>query len=146
MLVDDLLPTARDRLSTIGDDAPLIEAARRLRSGVDILVVCSLAGLMRGVITKTDVVAQIGQCQGSACLTAASTSMAQNVVSCRSGDSLEDLWNRMNERGLKNVPFVDKDFRPLGVLNARDMLQALLKESSWEESMMRDYVMGVGYR
>jgi predicted transcriptional regulator len=146
MLVDELLPAARDRLSTIGDDAPLIEAARRLRSGVDILVVCSPAGLMRGVITKTDVVAQIGQCQGSACRSAASNSMARNVVSCRSGDSLEDLWNRMNERGLKNVPFVDQDFRPLGVLNARDMLQALLKESSWEESMMRDYVMGVGYR
>jgi hypothetical protein len=30
--------------------------------------------------------------------------------------------------------------------SARDMLQALLKESNSEEAMMRDYVMGVGYR
>ena len=72
--------------------------------------------------------------------------MTPDVVLCRSGDVLEDLWDRMKERGLKNAPFVDQDLRPLGVLNARDMLQALLKVSSWEESMMRDYVMGVGYR
>lgn len=146
MLVDDLLPAARERLVSISDDLPLIEAARRLRSGVDILVVCGLAGQLRGVVTKTDIVAQMGQCRGSACLASASSSMTRDVVLCRSGDVLENLWDRMKERGLKNAPFVDQDLRPLGVLNARDMLQALLKESSWEESMMRDYVMGVGYR
>ena len=146
MFVDVLLPAARNRLATIGDDAPLIEAARRLRSGVDILVVCSLAGLLRGVITKTDVVAQIGQCQGSGCLASAADCMTEDVVLCRAGDLLEDLWSRMKERGLKNIPIVDQDGGPLGVLNARDMLQALLDESAWEESMMRDYVMGIGYR
>jgi CBS domain-containing protein len=146
MFVDVLLPAARNRLATIGDDAPLIEAARRLRSGVDILVVRSPAGLLRGVITKTDVVAQIGQCQGSGCLASAADCMTEDVVLCRAGDPLEDLWSRMKERGLKNIPIVDQDGRPLGVLNARDMLQALLDESAWEESMMRDYVMGIGYR
>ena len=146
MFVDVLLPAARNRLATIGDDAPLIEAARRLRSGVDILVVCRPAGLLRGVITKTDVVAQIGQCQGSGCLASAASCMTEDVALCRAGDLLEDLWSRMKERGLKNIPIVDQDGRPLGVLNARDMLQALLDESAWEESMMRDYVMGIGYR
>jgi len=146
MFVERLLPAARERLATITDDAPLIEAARLLRSGTDILVVCSSAGTLLGVITKTDVVAQIGQCQGAACMALASVAMTQDVLLCRSGDLLEDLWDRMKERSLKNVPFVDQDSRPLGVLNARDMLQALLKESVGEEAMMRDYVMGVGYR
>ena len=146
MFVETLLPAARERLVTIADDAPLIQAARLLRSGTDILVVCSSAGLLRGVITKTDVVAQIAQCQGSGCLALTSVAMTQDVMLCRSGDLLEDLWKRMKERSLKNIPFVDQDSRPLGVLNARDLLQSLLNESSWEESMMRDYVMGVGYR
>ncbi|MHA6731593.1 CBS domain-containing protein [Devosia sp. A369] len=146
MFVENLLPAARERLATIADDAPLIEAARLLRSGTDILVVCNSAGMLRGVITKTDVVSQISQCQGSGCLALASVAMTQDVLLCRSGDLLEKLWNRMKERSLKNIPFVDQDSRPLGVLNARDMLQALLKESTTEEAMMRDYVMGVGYR
>lgn len=146
MFVEKLLPAARDRLATIADNAPLIEAAKMLTSGTDILVVCSSAGILRGVITKTDVVGQISQCQGSGCLALASVAMKQDVMVCRSGDLLEDLWKRMNERSLKNIPFVDQYSRPLGVLNARDMLQALLAESTAEEALMRDYVMGVGYR
>lgn len=57
----------------------------------------------------------------------------------------DDVWVRMKERGLKNIPVADQDLRPLGVLNALDILQVLLKESEDEEAMLRDYVMGVGY-
>lgn len=49
-------------------------------------------------------------------------------------------------RKLKNIPYLDDESRPLGVLNARDLLQALLKESTAAEDMMRDYIMGVGCR
>jgi CBS domain-containing protein len=34
----------------------------------------------------------------------------------------------MKERHLKHMPIVDQDVRPLGVLNARDALEALLEE------------------
>ncbi|HEY5380394.1 MAG TPA: CBS domain-containing protein [Pseudolabrys sp.] len=52
----------------------------------------------------------------------------------------------MKERGLKNVPVVDEDSRPIGLLHARDILQVLLNESEDEETLLRDYVMGIGYR
>ncbi|WIJ26952.1 cyclic nucleotide-binding/CBS domain-containing protein [Devosia sp. RR2S18] len=146
MYAESLLPAARQRLITISDDAPLIEAAGKLRSGTDILVVCNSAGVLRGVVSKTDIVGQIAQCQGAGCIALISVAMTQDVLSCRSGDLLEDLWSNMKERGLKNIPFLDGDSRPVGVLNARDLLQALLKESTTEEDMMRHYVMGVGYR
>ena len=51
----------------------------------------------------------------------------------------------MKERKSKNIPVVDQDSRPIGLLHARDILQVLLKESEDEESMLRDYVMGIGY-
>jgi predicted transcriptional regulator len=146
MFAENLLPTARERLATIADDARLIEAARLLGTGTDLLVVCSSAGLLQGVITKTDVVKQIRQCQGSGCLALASVAMTRDVMVCRSGDLLEELWVRMRKRSLKNIPFVDQESHPLGVLNAREMLQALMTESTAEEALMRDYVMGVGYR
>ncbi|SDG85348.1 CBS domain-containing protein [Pelagibacterium luteolum] len=146
MRVENLLSAACERLTTIDEDAPLINAARLLQSGTDILVVCDPEGKLRGVITKTDIVAQISQCQGSGCLALASSTMIQDVMVCGSDDILEDLWIGMRERGLKNIPVVDLNAHPIGVLNARDMLQALLKESHSEEAMMRDYVMGVGYR
>lgn len=145
MFVERLLSAARERLVTIADNAPLIEAARVLRAGTDLVVVCDSAGFLAGVITKTDVVSQISECQGCSCTAAASSVMTRDVVLCRPGDWLQDVWSRMKERGLKNVPVMDQGSRPLGVLNARDALQALLQEVQDEESLLRDYVMGVGY-
>lgn len=72
--------------------------------------------------------------------------MTKDVYFCRPGDSLPHLWDQMQERRLKNIRYIDMDSRPLGVLNAGDALQALLKESEDEEAMMRDYIAGIGYR
>ena len=52
----------------------------------------------------------------------------------------------MRERGLKHVPVVDQASRPVGVLYARDALQRLLEETEAEELLLRDYVLGIGYR
>ncbi len=145
MFVERLLTPARERLVTIADDAPMIEAAKLLRAGNDLVVVCDSAGLLAGVITKTDVVGQISRCQGASCMTAASLVMTRNILVCRAGDWLRDVWKRMKERSLKNIPVVDQDSRPLGVLNARDALQVLLEEVQDEEALLRDYVMNVGY-
>lgn len=145
MFVEQLLPTARQRLVTIADDRPLIEAATLLGSGTDLVVVCTPAGLLSGVITKADIVSQISHCQGASCLTAAAVVMSTEVVVCGPEDSLRDVWARMKKRGLKNVPIVDEDSRPIGLLHARDILQVLLNQSEDEEVLLRDYVMGVGY-
>ena len=72
--------------------------------------------------------------------------MQHDVLVCRTGERLSDVWDAMKARGIENVPLLDQDSRPLGVVNARDLLQMLLKESADDEGMMRDYVMGFGYR
>jgi CBS domain-containing protein len=145
MYVERLLPAARKKRVTIADDAPLTEAAMLLRKGTDLVIVCGSAGLATGVITKTDVVGQMSRCQGASCTMAASLAMTRDVVVCRPGELLQDIWKRMKERKLKNIPVVDQESRPMEVLHARDILQVLLKESEDEESMLRDYVMGIGY-
>ena len=145
MYVEILLPAAREKLVTIADGAPLTEAANFLHKGTDLAIVCDSAGLVAGVITKTDVVGQMGRCQGANCTMAASLAMTRDVVVCRPGDLIQDVWKRMKERKLKNIPVVDRNSRPVGVLHARDILQVLLEESQDEESMLRDYVMGIGY-
>ena len=146
MFVDALLPTAHERLVTVAEDAPLIEAAGLLHSGTDLAVVCHADGTVAGVVSKTDVVNQISHCQGASCTCALSTVMSRDILLCRPGDSLLELWTQMKARGFKNVPLVDRELRPLGVVTARDALQILLTESANEEVVLRDYVMGFGYR
>jgi len=145
MYVERLLSVAREKLVIIADDAPLMEVAHLLHKGADLVVVCNSAGFVAGVITKTDVVDQMSRCQEASCAMAASLTMTRDVVNCRPDELLQDVWKRMKERKLKNIPVVDKDTRPVGVLHARNILQVLLKESKDEEAMLRDYVMGIGY-
>lgn len=146
VFVEQLLPAARARLVTIAGDATLLDAARLLRAGTDLVVVCGPTGAVAGVITKTDVVARISEYQGAACTTAAALVMSADVLQCAPDDLVRDVWSKMKSRGLKNIPVAGVDGRPVGVLNARDVLSALLKKVSGEESLLRDYVMGVGYR
>jgi CBS domain-containing protein len=51
----------------------------------------------------------------------------------------------MATRGFVHLPVVDEHCRPLGVVNARDALRALTAEEKHEASLLRDYIMGVGY-
>lgn len=146
MSVERMLSTARARLVTIGDDAPLLNAAVLLRDlHADLVVVCSSDESLAGVITKTDIVRQISSCRGSGCTTAVANVMTRAVIVCRPSDPLRDVWSVMKERGLRNIPIVSQDSRPIGVLNARDTLEVLLEDVEYEEALLRDYVMCVGY-
>lgn len=146
MFVDRMLAAAQKRLVTIGDDVPLINAARLLSDlHTDLVVVCGTDKLLAGAITKTDIVRRMSDCQGSGCTTSTSTVMTRTVILCHTSDLLHDVWLIMKERGLKNIPVVDQDSRPVGVINARDALGALLEEVEYEEVLLREYVMCVGY-
>jgi len=51
----------------------------------------------------------------------------------------------MKDRRLRNIPVLDQGSRPIGVLSARDALETLLEEVEYEEVLLREYVMCVGY-
>jgi len=145
--IDNLLEKTRDRLLLIGDDRQLTEAASLLSDDArHMVVVCDSVGVMVGIITRTDIVRQIRHCQGCACTTACTAVMTRNVVSCESGDWLHEVWSTMKERGLQSVPVADAERKPIGLLFARDALEMLLSEVEYEEELLRDYVMCVGYR
>ena len=146
MFIEGMLRAAREKLVTIVGDATLIDAAKLLCSGTDLVIVCDDKGVLQGVVTKTDVVKQISVCQGATCTCPVWTVMTRDVALCRGSDRLEDVSKLMKERHLKNIPVVDEDRRPIGVLTARAILRVLLSDSEYEEAQLSDYVKGVGYR
>lgn len=146
-LVRTVLDVARKRLLTIPTAAPLVEAARLLSEGhANLVVVCGPEGRMRGVVTKSDVVRQISHCQGCSCTTMIADVMSKDLIVCRPEDRLHDAWLTMKKHGLKQLPVANDAAEPLGLLYVSDALEALIKDSEYEESLLRDYVMGVGYR
>jgi CBS domain-containing protein len=146
-LVSSISSVAHSRLMTIGGDALLADAARLLSdTHISLIVVCDSNGAMVGVLSKTDIVRRIGRCVGSACTTVVADVMTRDVVRCRPTDCLADVLSMMAKRGVVHVPVVDERSRPVGVVNARDALRALMAEEKYESSLLRDYVMGIGYR
>jgi CBS domain-containing protein len=132
---------------TVRDNAPLTEAAKFLDGNhINLVVVCNEHGAMAGVVTRTDIVRQMSVCMGCGCTAPAAAVMTKDVISCHPGDLLHDVWSLMKERKLLHVPIVGDDLKPLGVINARDALLVLLEGSEYEEGLLRDYVMGIGYR
>lgn len=146
MLVERFLPTARQRMCCIEASAALLQAARLLEREHDMLVVRDDGGRMVGVLTKSDVVRQMGVCIGASCTAPVIEAMTRDVTAADPEGRLRDAWEVMKARGLKNIPVIDPDRRPLGVLNARDVLQNLWQEVQHEEDLLFNYVMNVGYR
>lgn len=146
MIVENLLPRALERLAVIEAGAPVRDAAALMsKPHTDLIVVCD-NGEMAGVLTKTDIVGEIGRCMGAGCTARVDSIMTRDVTYCRTHEILLDVWAVMKERGLQRVPILDEARRPLGIIYAREALQALLSESENEDELLRDYISGVGYR
>jgi CBS domain-containing protein len=99
-----------------------------------------------GVLTKTDIVGQIRSCDGGGCAAKVGTIMTRDVISCRPGELLHDVWSVMKEHKLLRIPVIDDCNNAIGIIYARDVLPHLLSEAENEEAMLRDYVMNVGYQ
>ena len=144
--VSSIATAARSRLLTVRADALLREVAKLLSSTqISLVVVCDHEQRMIGVVTKSDIVRQIGHCTGRTCSHTADSIMTKDVISCRAPDGLPEVLSMMQASGRVHIPVVDTEGRPLGVVNARDALRELLLEGQYEEALLRDYVMGVGY-
>ncbi|MDQ6438201.1 CBS domain-containing protein [Mesorhizobium sp. LHD-90] len=144
--VKQLLDKARSRLVMVLDEAGVLDVSRLLRAGTDIVVVCDTSGAMAGIVTKTDMVEWLAGGQNIHKDARIGSVMRPNVLVCGLDDELHDVWSLMRAEDVKNLPVLDEDNRPVGVLNARDALGILLAETENEEALLRDYVMGQGYR
>lgn len=135
------------RLLRVSTEALLVDVAALLSNAqISVVVVCSAAGLAIGTVTETLLVKRLGLGQADFFSSRAGDVMARDFTTCRPEDGLSAVLTMMHERGLIHVLVVDAGNRPLGVLNARDGLRALLAAGNQEEVLLRNYVMGVGYQ
>jgi CBS domain-containing protein len=145
-LISSIDTITRSRLLRVGIDASLAKVAALLTSAqIGLVVVCDATGAMVGTITETILVRQLGFGKADIFTTQAGEVMARDYTVCAPSDSLAEVLTVMHHRELIHVPVMGKDNIPMGVFNARDGLRALLTSGSYEESLLRNYVMGVGY-
>jgi CBS domain-containing protein len=123
-----------------------VNAAALFKNGAELIVVCRTDRKLVGIVTKSDLLRVFVEHGLLDRTIPVCTAMQTNVVSCTLADSLETVWNMLSKRGFRHLPVLDTDGRTLGVLNARDILGGLLIETESEEEILKQYVMGIGYR
>ena len=147
LLVSGIEAVARSRLLTVAADALLVDVAALLSAAqISVVIVCDADGAALGIVTETTLVRSLGLGQVGFFTTRAGDVMTTDFTACAPEDQLSDVLAMMHTQGLIHVLLLEPDRRPLGVLNARDGLRALLAAGNHEEVQLRSYVMGVGYQ
>jgi len=146
ILVRHILEAARKRLAVLSLEASLFDAARILTNrDTPLVVVCDSDGIAVGVISSDHVLNVLATAGIDACGLNAGAIMTKPLLTCHLDEYLQQVWAVMNSRILPCAPILDDDGRVQGVLHARDVAIALIDEVNYEEVLLRDYVMGVGY-
>jgi CBS domain-containing protein len=146
VLVKHVLEDAQKRLAVVNQEASIVDVAKILANrSTPLAVVCNGEGIALGVISQSHVVNALATAGVEALDYMAGAIMTKPLLYCRAEDPLEQIWAVMNSRTLPCAPVVDSDGRALGILHAREVAIALIDEGTYEEGLLRDYVMGVGY-
>ena len=147
VLVQHILDPARKRLAVVSSAASVCDVAAILANPTTpLVVVCDDAGLAIGVISRTDVIKAIAVAAIDPRCAGADAIMTRAVLSCHVDQTLQLVWSNLSARSLRCAPILDHDGRPQGVVHARDLASALLAEVTYEEGLLRDYVLGIGYQ
>ena len=149
VLVKHILEPARKRLAVLSQQASLFDAAQILANQdtqTPLAVVCDSDGIAVGVIAPIHIVNVLATAGVDALGFNAGAIMTKPALTCHIDQALEQVWTVMTSRTLPCAPILDDDGRPQGVLFARDVAIALIDEVNYEEVLLRDYVMGVGYQ
>ena len=147
LVVKHILDAAQKRLAVLSREASLFDAARILENrDTPLIVVCDSDGIAVGVIATSHVVKVLATAGADALGFNAGAIMTNPLLSCHVDEELQQVWAVMNSRTLPCAPILGDDGRAQGVLHARDVAIALLDEVNYEELLLRNYVMGIGYQ
>jgi len=149
MLVKHILEPARKRLAVLSLEASIFDVTQILANQdthTPLVVVCDSDGIAVGVIAPIHIVHTLASAGVDALSFNAGAIMTKPALTCHIDEALEQVWAVMNSRTLPCAPILDDDGRPQGVLFARDVAIALIDEVNYDEKLLRDYVMGVGYQ
>ncbi len=137
MQVGDVLRKKTARVVTIRMNETVGVAARLMRANnISALVVKDVVrsegNTAAGMFTERDVVRAIAE-QGAAGVTMKVSQLisVQKLVSCSSGDTLDDVRHLMNVHHIRHMPVID-NFAIAGVISMRDIAAAVDELASSE--------------
>jgi CBS domain-containing protein len=116
--------TARDVMAvppvTIRQDARMSEAARLMcEHRIGSVLVVNDEGRLIGIVTERDLACAVAK----ECVDAPIWSvMTENPVTVKPETTIDEVLRIMGELGVRHIPVVDEDEKPVGVISVRDIV------------------------
>lgn len=137
MAMEKVISDKGRHVVTVSPAATVTEAARKLREyKIGLLVVCSDAGAVVGVLSERDLVRAIADGNGQIAHLDVNSLMTPDPVTCDVRDSPAEVLRIMNSKGFRHMPVVEKG-RLKGLVSSRDVLKHLLALADLDKATMR---------
>jgi CBS domain-containing protein len=143
MLIGDLAEATNSRLKSLHEQSSVRMAADAFSdSRLGLIIVCDASDRAKGVVSKSDLVRHLARA-GEIDMPIIWV-MTRSIVYGSQRDNVHDAWERMVAGRLQNLPVLGPDRKPVGMLDIRDALQAILEEEQHQEEQLINYIAGMG--
>jgi CBS domain-containing protein len=141
--VQSILAAKGSAVATIDASSTLAQATASLRDhGVGALVVSSGGGRIEGIISERDVVRALAAHGAGTLGRTVASAMSTGVVTCRAGDTVDELMAMMTDRRIRHLPVVDDDGSLTGIVSIGDVVKFRVGELENENQALFDYIHG----
>ena len=149
----------KDILREKGTDVVTIDAGRTVHDaictlnehGIGSLIVTREGGEIAGIITERDILRECGELCGrlnkppaseeTTCPSLVCDVMSKDVVIGVPDDDLNYVMGIMTKNRIRHLPILD-DKKLVGIISIGDVVNAHLKETEFENRMLKDYMYG----
>ena len=141
MLVKEVLKLKGNTLYSAKPETPLSDAVISMADhDIGSLVVLeSEDGQMSGMLTCREVLRGLDGQKGNLGDLPVSAVMVRDPLVCGLDETSEAVRDRMTQQHVRYVPVVD-DGRLLGVISFHDIAKAAIKEASFENRLLKQYI------
>ena len=140
MNVASILRQKGRAVTTANPATTLLEVADKLAAKrIGAIVVVGTGGEVSGIISERDIIRKLGT-EGPTCLARpVSERMTRQVVTCKEGDTLEELMAQMTAGRFRHLPVV-MDGALVGIISIGDVVKHHIAEVEMEATAMREYI------
>jgi CBS domain-containing protein len=145
VIISDLAQATNLRLKSLNEQSSVRVAADAFSdSRLGLIIVCDASDRAEGVVSKSDLVRHLARA-GEVDMPITGV-MSRSIIYGSQRDDVYDAWERMAAGKLQNLPVLGPDRKPVGMLDIRDALQAILEQEQRQEGQLINYIAGIGYR
>ncbi|MCC7346812.1 MAG: CBS domain-containing protein [Variibacter sp.] len=140
MTVKAILSSKGNAVTTTEPSMTLDAAAKLLSDHrIGAVVVTGADHRLVGLLSERDIVRTLAE-KGAAALTlTVGEVMTRRVVTCRQGDTVAEIMERMTTGKFRHLPVVEAE-KLVGIISIGDVVKHRLEEFEAESSAMREYI------